>query len=231
MKVIGILGGTGPESTVDYYKLILAEHRRRRPDGGNPPIIIWSIDFVPLMKFRDAGDWDGVATWFADVFERLGKAGADFGLIAANTPHMAFERLKGISSLPLLSIVDAALAETVRLGYRRVGILGTKTTMNADFYQRPFAQAGIELLAPSVQDQDLVEDKYFAELFNGVFLPETRMQLASVVERLRDEHGAEAVLLAGTELPLIMRDAPDLGIPLLDTARLHCAAAVDLILS
>lgn len=230
MKVLGILGGTGPEYTIDYYKLVIAEHRRRRPNMGNPPTVIWSVDYVPLMRYRDLGDWESVAYWFADVFGKLKSAGADFGLIAANTPHMAFEMLARIAPLPLLSIVDAALDETKRLGCERVGILGTKTTMNADFYHKPFRESGIELIPPTTEDQDFVEEKYFSELFEGVFLPETRSQISRVIERLRDRHHIDAVLLAGTELPLIMRDAPDLGIPLLDTAQLHCAAAVDRIL-
>lgn len=231
MKVLGILGGTGPESTIDYYKLILAEHRRRRPNCGNPPVVIWSVDYMPLMKYRDSGNWDSVAVWFADVFSKLRLAGADIGIIAANTPHMAFKKLVQISPLPLLSIVEPALAEALRIGCRKVGILGTKSTMNAAFYHEPFAEAGIQIVPPSMEDQDYVEEKYFAELFEGIFLPETRAGLIRAVERLRDVYGVEAVLLAGTELPLIMRGADDLGIPLLDTAYLHCAFAVDQMLT
>ncbi len=227
VKTLGILGGTGPESTIDYYRLLLEAHARRRPDAGNPPMLIHSVNFRELMPFMESHDWAGLAAWLSKQFEPLARAGAEFGLIAANTPHIAFDLLEPISPLPLLSIVEATVAATQAAGYRRVGLLGTKLTMEGRFYPEVFDRDGIELAIPDEADRGYVNQKYFDELFVGVFLEETRQGLAEVIRRLVERDQVEAVILGGTELPLILREASDIPIPLIDTAQVHCDAAVD----
>lgn len=231
MKTLGLLGGTGPESTIDYYRLILDEHKRRRPDVGNPPMVIDSVNFKELMPFMEARDWAGLAEWMAAEFEKLRRAGADFGLIAANTPHIAFDLLEPISPLPLLSIVEATAFEAQRRGIQRVGLLGTRLTMQGRFYPSVFEREGLSIVIPRDEDQDYVHEKYFDELFVGVFLDETRAGLCDVIRRMVVREGVEAVILGGTELPLILRSAPDLGVAFLDTAKIHCAAAVEELLA
>ena len=227
MKMLGMIGGTGPESTIDYYKLLLHEHRVRRPDYGNPRMVISSINSKELMQFLEPEDWKGMATMFAREFEFLKNAGADFGLISANTPHICYEHLAPISPLPLLSIVESAREECLRQGVFRVLLLGTKLTMESNFYQDSFSANGIQIVTPDADDREYINQKYFDELFEGVLLDSTRDALVAVVRKTRDVDG---VLLAGTELPLILRGV-DVGVPLLDTARIHCAAAVDWMLS
>ena len=230
MKVLGMIGGTGPESTIDYYKTLLDEHRSRRPDEGNPPILINSINFHALTSFMDPPNWEGLAEMFAAEFEKLKKAGADFGLISANTPHICFKHLAPISPLPLISIVTATLRECKRLGIRRPLLLGTKLTMESHFYPEEFLPRGIELFTPEERDREWINQKYFDELFVGVFLEETRQRLAEIILVSSQLHGVDAVILGGTELPLILRGV-DVGPPLLDTTKIHCAAAVDYMLS
>lgn len=225
MKTLGILGGTGPESTIDYYRLILEEHVRLRPEEGNPPLLINSVNFKEIMPFADARDWRGLAEWMAPKFEVLKRAGADFGIIAANTPHLAMPYLKPICSLPLLSIVEATAAHAREAGYKRLGLLGTRATMEAQMYPEECESVGIEIVVPEEADREYVNRKYFDELFVGTFLEETRQGLIDVIGRMVDQDGIEAVILGGTELPLILRDAETI-IPFLDTARIHCEAAV-----
>lgn len=226
MQTLGILGGTGPESTIDYYRLILEEHARQRPGMGNPPLLINCVNFEEIMPFANAQDWRGLAEWIAPEFEKLRRAGADFGLIAANTPHLAMPFLRPICPLPLLSIVEATASFTLDSGFRRVGLLGTRSTMEARMYPDELERARVEVRIPSEPDREYVNRKYFDELFVGTFLDETRQGLIEVIRRMVEREGIDAVILGGTELPLMLRDNDEAGIPLLDTARIHCKAAV-----
>jgi aspartate racemase len=231
VKTLGILGGTGPESTIDYYRLLIEEHAKRRPEDGNPPLLIHSVNFAEIMPFAESRDWPALAVWLAKGFEPLKRAGADFGLIAANTPHIAFDLLEPISPLPLLSIVEATAAATKASGYRKVGLLGTQLTMEGSFYPSIFDREGIQLAIPKEEDREYVNRKYFDELFVGIFLEDTRRGLEEVIRNLVAAEGVEAVILGGTELPLILRNAHDVPVPLIDTARVHCQAALDRILA
>jgi aspartate racemase len=225
-----MIGGTGPESTVDYYKTIIDEYKKRFPESGIPPMLINSINFQRLMEFLEPQDWKGMAEMLAKEFGKLKNAGADFGLISANTPHICYKYLEPISPLPLLDIVRCALEECLRLTVCKPLLLGTKLTMESDFYSEPFTAAGISLATPNSDDRDWINQKYFDELFVGVFLDETRNRLTEIIHENCRQYGADGVILGGTELPLILRGV-DLGPPLLDTAKIHCMAAVDRITS
>ena len=146
-------------------------------------------------------------------------------MLASNTPHIVFEELRRESSIPLLSIVEAACDAAGALGLETVGLLGTRFTMEGRFYPEVFARRGIVVRAPTLEDQALVHEKYMTELVPGQFRPDTRHRFLAVIERLR-EVGAQVVLLAGTELPLLLRDAGECGLPLLDTTRIHVSRAV-----
>jgi len=226
-----MLGGTGPESTIDYYRLILEEHARRRPDQGNPPILINSVNFRELMPFMESHDWEGLARWLAAQFEILGRAGADFGLISANTPHVAYELLELISPLPLLSILSSTAEEASRRGFRRLALLGTRLTMEGRFYPDEFERRGMELVVPREAELEFVNRKYFDELFVGIFKEETRESFRALILDMVHRDSVDAVVLGGTELPLLLRQVDDLPVPLLDTAKIHASAAVDRILS
>ncbi len=227
MKTLGILGGIGPESTIDYYKLLLEIHREKNPDAGNPPMVILSMNFYRLAEFMPTEDWDGLAEFLIGETKRLKSAGADFGIIAANTPHIAFDMIAPRSAVPLVSIVEATAKQAHQLGLRRVGLLGTQITMNGEFYPNVFSRSGIEIVVPGDADKEYVNEKYFAELFHGVLLDETRQGLLAVADRLIDDQGAEGIILGGTELPLILRADAHRGVPLLDTTRIHAERAVD----
>jgi aspartate racemase len=231
MKTLGIIGGLGPESTVDYYQKIIALYLERTGGGRYPEFIINSINLRKGLDFMDADDLPGMADYLLEGIGKLARAGADFGLISANTPHIVFDQLEPRSPIPLISIVEATCASAKARNLKRLGLFGTRYTMRGAFYAKVFSREGIELLIPEPNDQDYIHEKYMNELIPGKFLPETRAGLLAIVDRLKAKSDIDGVILAGTELPLILRDADHNGVPFLDTTKIHVEAAVDEMLS
>jgi len=227
MKTLGMIGGVGPESTIDYYKNIIAMYRERKRDGSYPQFVINSINLQKGIDFLEANNLPGMTDFLMDEIEKLPKAGAHFGIIAANTPHIVFDEIAARSPIPLISIVEAACAYAKERGLKRLALFGTRYTMQADFYQKVFTREGIDLVVPEPKDQDYIHEKYFAELVPGIFLPETRENLLAIVDRMKVKMSIEGVLLAGTELALILRGESHNGMALLDTGKIHCQAAVN----
>ncbi len=241
MKTLGMIGGVGPESTIDYYKNIIALYRERQRDGSYPQFVINSIDLKKGIDFMNANNLAAMAEFLLHEIEKLPRAGADFGIIAANTPHIVFDDIAPKSPIPLISIVEATCDYAKERKMKRLALFGTRYTMQADFYQKVFAREGIDLVVPEPQDQDYIHEKYFSELVPGNFLPETRGGLLAIVDRMKakidppsrgyGEAGLDGVILAGTELPLILRGESHNGVALLDTGKIHCASAVAEMLS
>ena len=221
MKTVGIIGGIGPESTIEYYRFIVAGYRERKGDGSYPSIIINSIDLNQLIAWMNANELDNAAEYLIHEIERLARAGADFGALASNTPHIVFDQLRARSPIPLISIVESACDAVQALGIKRIGLLGTRFTMQGRFYPAVFSRAGINLIVPDETEQNYVHEKYMGELLNNIFLPETRQGLLAIVDRMRNRDRIEAVILGGTELPLILRDPEYNGLPFLDTTKIH----------
>ncbi|MBA2432984.1 MAG: amino acid racemase [Chthoniobacterales bacterium] len=230
MKTLGIVGGIGPESTIEYYRFILDSYRTRVTDGSAPHLLIDSIDVNRGIAMLEANDRAALADYLSSSVERLVRAGAEVGLIAANTPHIVFEEVQQQSAIPLLSIVEAACQRARALGLQRLALLGTGFTMRGRFYPEVFSRAGIELVTPTDEEKAFIHQKYIDELLKNQFLPETRAAIVGVLARMRREDGIAAVVLAGTELPLLLRGAEPDGLPFLDTTLIHVAAAVDAIL-
>jgi aspartate racemase len=231
MKTLGIVGGIGPESTIEYYRFILEGYRARVPDGSAPHLIIDSLDVNRGLAMLDANDLAGLTTYLSAAVDRLARAGAEVALIAANTPHLVFDEVEQSAPIPMLSIVQAACDHARRLGLKRLGLFGTGFTMRARFYPDAMARAGLELITPRADEQAFIHDKYIHELLENQFLPETRGAFIAIVERMRQDEGIEALLLAGTELPLILRGAEPEGLSFLDTTMIHVAAAVEAIIN
>jgi len=226
MKKIGIIGGIAPESTVEYYRLIIASYREQKRDGSYPPIIINSIDMKKMLDLIAAKELAGVTEYLLSEVKKLAQAGADLGLLASNTPHIVFEGIQRRSPLPLISIVDAACEATKALGIKKIGLFGTRFTMQGRFYNEVFSRQGITLIVPDLDDQGYIHGKYMTELVNGIFLAETRERLLAIVDRLKEKHGIQGLILGGTELPLILRDAAGRGIPFLNTTKIHVESAI-----
>jgi aspartate racemase len=231
MKTLGIIGGLGPESTIDYYGKIIALYRERTGDGSYPQFIINSINMKKGLDFMEANNLAGMADYLLEELGKLGGAGAIFGLISANTPHIVFDEVASKSPISLISIVEATCAAAKARKLKRLALFGTRYTMQATFYPKVFSREGIELLVPGLGDQTYIHDKYLNELVSGKFLTDTHANLLAIVDRMKEKHDIDGVILAGTELPLILRDREHNGIPFLDTTEIHCEAAVTEMLS
>ena len=231
MKTAGIVGGIAPESTIQYYRLMIAACRERQPDGSYPPILINSIDMKAMLDLIGANDLAGVTTYLVAEVEKLAQAGADFALFASNTPHIVFDGVQQQASIRLLSIVEAACDSAQGLGLKRVGLFGTRFTMQGRFYADVFAQKGISVVVPDAEDQEYIHSKYMSELVAGIFLPATRDRMLAIASRLQEREKIDGLVLGGTELPLLLENEGESTIPFLDTTRIHAESAVAQMLS
>ena len=230
--IIGIIGGIAPPSTIDYYRLIVEGWQKRKPDGTQPLIVINSIELqkgLELVAIATKGTKEPLVAYLLEELQRLASAGATFAFFAANTPHLVFDDVAAKSPLPLLSIAEAT-AESVAAHepqHRAVGLLGTRFTMEAGFYNRALASHGIEIVIPEEPDRTWAHEHYLGELTKNVFRKETRAEFGRVIERMRKRAGMDGLIYGGTELPLLMRDAPDIGIPAYDTTLIHVEAILN----
>jgi len=172
MKTIGIIGGIGPESTIDYYRSMIATYRKLGTDGSAPSIVINSIDLYKMLGMFQRNELGAVADYLVEELQKLAGAGADFGLVAANTPHIVFDEVRQRSPIPLISIVQATFDAAKARGFKRLGLFGTSFTMRGRFYPDVFSREGIALCVPEPDEQDYIHDKYMTELGNGIFLPD-----------------------------------------------------------
>lgn len=228
--ILGIVGGTGPESTIDYYRSIIASWQQRTGGGSYPRLIINSVDAARIFGLLDDGDYAGIAEDLSAAVAELAKAGAGAALLASNATHLAFDEIAARSPIPLLHIVDAARDAATARGYRRLGIFGTRFVMEAPMYPERFASNGMTVVAPRPHEREYIHEKYFGELVRGVFLDETRQQLVEIVDRMRDREAIDGLILGGTELAITLTEPSYAGVPILDTAKTHAQAAVDWLL-
>ncbi len=228
-KKIGILGGVSPESTVSYYEYITREYVRRMGDFSYPEIIIYSVRFQEFVDLGRQERWDLLVRKIVTIFQALQKAGADFGLIAANTLHMVFERVSSQTPIPLVSIVNAT-AEAIRNeSMTKVGLLGTKITMTRDFFKKNLEAQGISTLVPEKENQLLLNHVIYEELARGIIKTESKEKIIRIVEHMKQK-GVEGVILGCTEIPLLLKEA-DCDIRLFNTAQIHAEKALNYAIS
>ena len=223
-KRIGILGGMSPESTVAYYEYITRTYTERHGDYGYPEILIYSVSFQPYVDWPNQDRWDLVAQGLSQAAETLEAAGADLILIATNTMHLVFDQVQAQVDVPMLSLLDATAKAILARGLRKVGLLGTRFTMEQGFYQEALAHQGLDVLVPEAEDRSYVNHVIYEELVAGQIRDESRARFLDIIQELVDR-GAEGVILGCTEIPLLVSKA-DAGIPLFDTTSIHAEAAL-----
>jgi aspartate racemase len=226
MKKIGIIGGIGPESTVDYYKLIIGAFHEKQADSGGPEIIIYSADLAALLKILETKDLELLTEWLLARVLSLHKAGAEFAVIASNTPHIVFDNVRSRSPIPMLSIVEETCRYAQKRGFKQLGLMGTKFTMEADFFQKPFEENAMTVIVPDEEDQALIHRRIFSEIELGIIKEATRQELLSIVKKMIAAHAIDALILGCTELPLIL-DKAEFGIAFLNTTAIHAESIVD----
>ncbi len=229
MKTIGLLGGMSWESTREYYRILNEETARRLGGLHSAECVLYSVDFAPFAEAMAADRWDEVRDRLFAAAQIVERSGARMLLVCTNTMHLFADELQERLSIPILHIADAAGKACVARGVRKVLLLGTRFTMEKDFYRRKLEQRyGLEVLVPGPDDRELLHRIIFDELCRGVIREESRTAILEVIARHAAE-GADGVILACTELPLILRQE-DSELPLLDTTELHAREAVDLAL-
>lgn len=229
MSYAGLIGGIAPESTVDYYRRILAEYARRRPGSAAPHLLINSISSATLLRLAEQ-DRPQLASYLLDSLRVLERGGATFAAFLSNTPHLVFDVLERESPLPLVGIVNAVVEEAAAKGFTRLGLLGTGFTMRADFYPKACRPRGVEIVVPPSNALDEIHARYVGELAKGVFRPETRHLVMEAIDRMVRDDRVDAVVLGGTELPILLESITSPPVPLMNTLTIHVHAIVDRIL-
>ncbi|MEM6253540.1 MAG: amino acid racemase [Cyanobacteria bacterium P01_D01_bin.156] len=230
MKTVGIIGGIAPESTIEYYRKIVESYLERHGTGHYPQIVINSIDMKKMLDLIGDGKLEEVTDYLGAEVKKLEKAGADFGVLASNTPHVVFDNVRQRSQLPLISIVEVTCNKIAEIGLQKVALFGTKFTMQGGFYSGVLSKSSIEVVIPEEADQDFIHAKYMHELVKGIILDETRSNLLNIVNKMQADHNIQGLILGGTELPLILKADDVNDIHVFDTTEIHVASILNALL-
>jgi len=231
MKKFGLIGGIGPESTVEYYLQIVKRYRELTGSKSYPDFLIKSVNMSQILTYVSHGNHKDLVSFLKDKIIEIEKTNIDFTAIASNTPHIVFEALQKEVAIPLISIVEETCKKTKSYKLKKVALLGTFSTMTAGFYQNKAKEYGIEVITPSESQMNYVHDKYINELLFRDIKPETKKGLLQIVNDLQEHEGIEGLILGGTELPLILDQDDFRGIKVIDTTKVHVEAIVNMMLS
>lgn len=228
MKTIGLIGGLGPEATVDYYKSIISTFSDTNSELNYPEIIVYSVNMSEFIGLLTNKEYEKATTYLLGKIDALKRAGADFAAITANTPHLLFDELKRLSPLPLISIVEATCEEALKNGLKKPGLFGTGFTMDASFYPHTFSKNGIEIATPEKDDKKAINQKLFSEIELGIFKDETRDMLIGIIQKMVDQQHIDSIILGCTEFPLLLPAPEYCGIPVLNTTQIHVKKIVEM---
>lgn len=228
MKTIGILGGLGPEATVDYYKEIIKSVNKRNNDGSlsYPEIVIYSVNMDRFIALLENEKYEVASNYLATCINKMAHAEVDFAAMSANTPHLLFDEIQRKVSIPLISIVDSCAQKTRALGLKRPGLIGTKFTMEGGFYPDAFRKFGLDIVIPQPDEREMINEKLFKELELGIFKDETKQLMLDIVQKMIDRDGIDSLILGCTEFPIMFTEESYLGIPFLNTTQIHVAQIV-----
>ena len=226
MKVLGLIGGMSWESTTVYYQLLNRLARDRLGASHSAALILWSVDFEPIVHMQAAGEWAAAAAVLVDAARRLEQAGAEAILICANTMHLMAAEVQAAVKAPVIHVADATAAAITAAGVKRPLLLATRYTMQTPFYRERLALHGVDALVPEQDDRDRLQRIIFEELVRGVFNPASKAAMLEIIETGGREHGADGVILGCTEFGLLLK-ADDLDLPVFDTAEIHARAGMD----
>ena len=225
VKVLGLLGGMSWESTVEYYRLANQETRARLGGLHSAPLLLWSADFAEIERLQGAGSWQEAGSRLASAAQALERAGAELLVLCTNTMHKVADSIEASVSIPLVHIVDSVAVAVSAAGIRRVGLLGTRFTMEEPFWAERMDGHGIEVLVPGPEDRETVHRSIYEELCLGVFSEASRARYVDIIEKLAAQ-GADGVVLGCTEIELLVRPA-DTCVPVFPSTALHVRSAID----
>ncbi|MBG0770786.1 MAG: aspartate/glutamate racemase family protein [Anaerolineaceae bacterium] len=226
MKTIGMLGGMSWESSLEYYRIVNESVKARLGGYHSANCLMYSVDFDEIETLQHQDRWDELTEMMIDAAKRIEAGGAELLIICTNTMHMMAPEMQAAIDIPLLHIADAAGEAIKAQGLHTVGLLGTKFTMEGDFYRKRLNERFVlEVLIPDEADRETVHNTIYGELVKGVINPDSRQAFLAIIQRLKAK-GAQGVILGCTEIPLLVKQA-DMDIPVFDTTRIHAEAAVD----
>jgi len=228
MKRVGIIGGLGPVSTLDYYSGIVNGFRAKANDGNYPEIVINSVNMAQVLSYVTNKKWDSLEKLLLDAIRDLANAGAEFAAIASNTPHIVFDRVQQESVLPLISIVEETCAFVQQKGCKKVVVIGTRFTMSSGLYSNVFGKYGITAIVPPESEQLAIHDIIFPKLEDGIVVPEDKERMLAIADGLLANNKADGLVLGCTELPLMIKDG-DLDTLIFNTTQIHIDSIVNLI--
>lgn len=226
-KTIGMIGGIAPASTIDYYQRIISRFQERTGQRDYPSLIINSINMNHMMNLINNDHLDELVDYLSEEIFVLEKAGAKVIFMASNTPHIVYQPLVSRLRTKMVSIVDSTIAYAQSKGYRRLGLFGTLSTMEGDFFQEGFEAAGMEIITPMPDERKYIHKIYLEELARGRYMPETKSRLLTIANRMYQEGQIDSLILGGTELPLILKSSDMEDIELLNTTKIHVEQILD----
>jgi len=229
MKTIGLIGGLTWESTIEYYRIFNEEVLKRAGNRHTARIVMYSVDFQDVETLVSQWKMDELAQLMGDAAAAVERGGADCLLVSANTMHMLADEIQARVKIPLIHIAKATLKKVQEKGFSKVGLLGTKPTMEMDFYKKIFNEAGVEIIIPGNEERQFIQDTIFNEFFSGIMNNSSRKKMIGIMERLVLQ-GAQGVILGCTEIPLLVKQEHT-AIPLFDTTYIHASAGVDFALA
>jgi aspartate racemase len=225
VKIIGLIGGMSWESTIPYYRLINETIRNRLGGLHSAKLILYSVDFYEIEKLQHDGDWDTAGLALARTARSLQEAGADFLVLCTNTMHKVAHLIESAVAIPLLHIADPTALDIRQAGHSVVGLLGTRFTMEQDFYRERLAQHGLQVVVPRTEDRQIIHRIIYEELCQGIVITESRSEYRRIIQTLVSQ-GAQAIVLGCTEISLLINQH-DSGVPLFDTTAIHAHAAAN----
>ncbi len=225
MRKLGLIGGISWVSTIDYYKAINEGINEKLGGLNFSTCIIYSFNYAEIKKNNDNNDWDSTFKMLSEACEHLKNSGAEAIVLCANTMHMIADRIEAKVGLPLIHIATATATEIKKQNLNKVALLGTKFTMERDFFTSKLKDQNIEAIIPDEEDREFIHYTIFEELGRGLIIEESKQRYISIIHKLKAK-GAQGVILGCTEIPLLIK-AGDVSIPIFDTALIHSKAAVD----
>jgi aspartate racemase len=226
VKTIGLIGGMSWESSIEYYRIINETAKMKLGGLHSAKSIMYSVDFAEIEKLQSQARWQEAAQVLIDAAQRLESGGADFIVLCTNTMHKVAGDIQAHIHIPFLHIADATARQIKEAGFRKIGLLGTRFTMEEDFYKNRLIQKyGLDVIIPNAQERELVHRVIYDELVVGQIRPTSRARYIEIIEQLIQE-GAEGIILGCTEIGLLIHDG-DCKVPLFDTTKIHAVAAVE----
>ncbi|WP_153795795.1 aspartate/glutamate racemase family protein [Foetidibacter luteolus] len=224
MKTIGLIGGLTWLSTLDYYRLLNQLVQDKTNGAATAKIFMYSVDFGEIKRLTEAGDWSSIAVIICTAAKKLQEAGADCLLVGANTMHKIADEIQAAIHIPLIHIADETANAITEKQLKKVALLGTKYTMQLDFYKNKLAAKGIETIIPGKDDIEYINKAIYDEMGRNIFLEETKAGFLRIIHELI-EAGAEGVIFGCTEIPILIKQ-DEVSIPVFDTTEIHTRAAV-----